>query len=201
MPADVGPHRQPAVGHGPHQVDPPARAVVLVARLDVRRAARRAEPAVDAFLEMAVLDLPGQPVEVDARVAAPSVSVAVAMVPAVPRENEAYSSDTAHESSRVHRSVRVERLLDPLGQGPVGPRLAPDAEPVFPVGRTAREDQVAAVAHGQGAESIDLGGSMVQRPVAQGMQPDDPVAGVRLDGPAAGIDRLDERGRRRTAGR
>ena len=66
VPADVGPHRQPAVGHGPHQVDPPARAVVLVAGLDVRRAARRAEAAVDAFLEVPVVDLPGQPVEVDA---------------------------------------------------------------------------------------------------------------------------------------
>ena len=63
------PHRQPAVGDGPHQVDPAARAVVLVAGLDVGRAARGAKTAVDAFLVAAIGDLPGEPVEVDRRFA------------------------------------------------------------------------------------------------------------------------------------
>ena len=66
--ADLGAHRQPAVGHGAHQVDPAARAIVLVASLDVGRAARRAEAAVDAVLVEAVVDLSRQPVQVDPRV-------------------------------------------------------------------------------------------------------------------------------------
>ena len=54
--------------------------------------------------------------------------------------------DCTNEPARVHHPARVEGRLDPLGEGPVGPGLAPDAEPVLPVGRAAREDQVAAVA-------------------------------------------------------
>src|SRR5262249_51975450 len=46
--ADVRAQPEPAVGHGAHQVDPTAGAVVLVAGLDVGRAARGAEAAVDA---------------------------------------------------------------------------------------------------------------------------------------------------------
>ena len=67
MLADLGAHRQPAVGHRAHQVDAPARAVVLVARLDVGRAARGAEAAVDAVLEEPVVDLLREPVQVDPR--------------------------------------------------------------------------------------------------------------------------------------
>ena len=63
--AHARPHRQPTVGDRPHQVDSSARAVVLVASLDVGRTARRAEPAVDAFLIAHIGDLLRQPVEVD----------------------------------------------------------------------------------------------------------------------------------------
>ena len=62
-----GPIAKPAVGDRAHQVDPAARAVVLVAGLDVGRAARRAEPAVDAFLVAAIGDLLREPVQVDRR--------------------------------------------------------------------------------------------------------------------------------------
>ena len=62
-----GPIVQPAVGDGAHQVDPAARTVVFVAGLDIGRAARRAEAAVDALLVTDVGDLAGQPVEVDPR--------------------------------------------------------------------------------------------------------------------------------------
>ena len=47
---------QPAVGDGPHQVDAAARAVVLVARLDVRRARGRAQAAVDAVEQQLVVE-------------------------------------------------------------------------------------------------------------------------------------------------
>ena len=47
---------QLAVGHAAHQIDAPARAVVLVARLDVRRARRRAQPAVDAVEQQLVVE-------------------------------------------------------------------------------------------------------------------------------------------------
>src|SRR5271166_3344999 len=95
----------------------------------------------------------------------PSIAVAVTIVP--PCLKKTKNLDAAYESSRVERTDRVECLLDPLGQGPVCPGPAPDAKPDLPAGGTARQDHAAAL--GQGAESIDLGGSVVQRPVAQGM--------------------------------
>ena len=47
---------EPAVGHQPHQVDPAARAVVLVAQFGVRRARRRTQAAVDAVEKQVVVD-------------------------------------------------------------------------------------------------------------------------------------------------
>src|SRR5271157_3992612 len=99
----------------------------------------------------------------------PSIAVAVAVTIVPPCLKKKKNSDAAYESSRVERTDRVECLLDPLGQGPVCPGPAPDAKLDLPAGGTARQDRAAALALGQGAESIDLGGSVVQRPVAQGM--------------------------------
>ncbi len=65
--ADARSHLEPAVGDGAHQVDPAPRAVILVARLEVCRAARRAEAAVDTFLVTPIGDLVGEPIEVDRR--------------------------------------------------------------------------------------------------------------------------------------
>ena len=48
--------RQPAVGHRPHQIDAAARAVVLVAQFEIRRAGRRTQPAVDAVEKQLVVD-------------------------------------------------------------------------------------------------------------------------------------------------
>ena len=48
--------RQPAIGDRPHQIDPSPRTVVLVAGFDVRRARRRAKPAMDAIQEQTVVD-------------------------------------------------------------------------------------------------------------------------------------------------
>ena len=47
---------QPAVGHAAHQIDAAARAVVLVARFDVRRAGRRAQSAMDAVEQQLVVE-------------------------------------------------------------------------------------------------------------------------------------------------
>ena len=63
--ADLLAQTEAAVGDGAHQVDASARAVVLIRGFDIRRAARGAEAAVNAVLKEAVLDLLGEPVEVD----------------------------------------------------------------------------------------------------------------------------------------
>ena len=47
---------EPTVGHGPHQIDAAARAVVLVAGLDVRRTGRRAQTAMDAVEQQVVVE-------------------------------------------------------------------------------------------------------------------------------------------------
>ncbi len=64
---DLGRGANPPISDRPHQVDPAPGAVVLVGRLDIRRAARGAEPAVDAVLIQAIGNLRGQPGQVDAR--------------------------------------------------------------------------------------------------------------------------------------
>ena len=56
MPLDARRELEPAVGHGPHQVNASARAVVLVAGFEVGRTRRRAEAAVDAVQEAVVVD-------------------------------------------------------------------------------------------------------------------------------------------------
>src|SRR5262249_48069462 len=45
-----------AVPHGPHQIDAPAGAVILVPRFQIRRTRRRAESAVNAIEELFVVD-------------------------------------------------------------------------------------------------------------------------------------------------
>ncbi len=76
--ADLAAHLQPAVSDRAHQVDSPARAIVLVARLDVGRATLHAEAAVDAVLVAPVLDPLRKPVEVDPRIAARGAGLVVA---------------------------------------------------------------------------------------------------------------------------
>src|SRR5207248_2447131 len=65
--ADARPHLEPAVGDRAHQVDPAARTVILVAGLEVRRTARRAQTAMDTFLVATIRDLLREPIEVDRR--------------------------------------------------------------------------------------------------------------------------------------
>src|SRR6516225_2193507 len=48
---------EPAVDHRAHEVNPPARAVVLVARFQIRRTGRRAQTAMHAVEKLFVLDL------------------------------------------------------------------------------------------------------------------------------------------------
>ena len=67
MPPHTGSNLQATVGNRAHQVNSSARAVIFVARLNVGRTARRAEPAVDALLIPHVRDLLRQPLEVDRR--------------------------------------------------------------------------------------------------------------------------------------
>lgn len=56
MSADLVGQFQPAVGDRPHQIDSPARAVVFVAGLQIRRARGGAQTAVDAVQEPFVVD-------------------------------------------------------------------------------------------------------------------------------------------------
>ena len=55
-PADVVVQLEPAVGHGPHEVDAAARAVGLVAQFDIGGTGRGTETAVDAVQEQLVVD-------------------------------------------------------------------------------------------------------------------------------------------------
>ena len=48
---------QPTVGHCPHQVNSPARTVVLISQLDIGRTRSGAEPAVNAIEKLAVVDV------------------------------------------------------------------------------------------------------------------------------------------------
>jgi hypothetical protein len=56
VPADSLGERQPSVRHGPHQVNSPARAVVLISQFDVGRTGSGAKPAVNAVEKQLVVD-------------------------------------------------------------------------------------------------------------------------------------------------
>ncbi len=56
VPAHFAGQLQAAIGHRAHQIDAAARAVVLVPQLHIRRAAGRAQAAVDAIEKQLVVD-------------------------------------------------------------------------------------------------------------------------------------------------
>ena len=107
---------------------------------------------------------------------------------------------TADEPARVHGPMGIEGRLDPFGDRPVGPRLAPDARgaPSTRSGSGTGSGCRRRAAPCRRSFAI-CSGRRLQGPLAQGVGADDPVAGVRLDRPSLRVEALDERrDRRRT---
>ena len=185
--ADPLGHGEAAVGDAAHQVNAAARAVVLVAGLDVGRAGGRAEAAMDAVLEEAVVDLPGEPGQVDPRfldlpgggLGGHSASDPVSVEVGADREGVRGGGDSVQDTStpaRIHQAERVEGLLDLPHQEGVAPRIAPDAEAGLLVRRAARRVRGSRLRLDGQRRSRAISGERAcrGRPVA-GDRPDDPA--------------------------
>ena len=56
MPAHTIIKLQLAIRYAPHEINPPARTLILVARFDIRRTCRRTQPAVDAVQQQLIVE-------------------------------------------------------------------------------------------------------------------------------------------------
>ena len=127
----------------PVEVDPASRRVGHVRR---SVAARARFAIVHAWTSIrfrrAAFDLPSSPLR--GRVSLPLGSGML---------DRGDRSNCTDEPPRVHHPSGSSACLTRSARAQSGAGLAPDAEPFLPVGRAAREDQVAAVADGLGAEA------------------------------------------------
>ena len=103
------------------------------------------------------------------------------------------NSNSPYKSTWVHGRMRIEGRLDPFGDGPVGPGLAPDGERFLPRSGAASQDQVAPFLGGHLFEFRNRRGHLLERPFALCVGVDDPVAGVCLRRPLVRVKALDER--------
>ena len=105
-----------------------------------------------------------------------------------------------HEPARVHGCVRIEGRLDPFGDGPVGPRLAPDAQALLPRrSGTATRIRLPPSRTARSRNFSICPRDLFERPFALSVGADDPVARVCLRRPSVRVEGLDERrDRRRT---
>src|SRR5262249_44040822 len=125
--ADVGVQVELAVGDGAHQVNAAARAVGLVAQLDVGGTGGGAEAAVDAGEEQRVVD------------------AVAALRPGWQEGKGSWGrgrggnkgggsrvSDRIHKAAGVEQAARVEPLLHLAHQPPVAAGSAPDRQGLLP---------------------------------------------------------------------